>query len=536
MSMTLPILALHLDLKGVMFKPSYLPTLIDDLADQGINAILVEYETTFPFKGITASDDLATILTLRDIKKLNTRAKANNIQVIPVIQCLGHLEYILNRAKYKKFAIPHKFYDTIDPTNPKAVALVVDMLNQVIDAHPGITHIHLGMDEATSLTHLSKQLGRDVLDLFCDHLETLLKVVEARGIIPIIWADMIQDFYKPGLFDRFKGRVILSPWEYGSIGDTPHVAARLGGGTRIDKTWRAEPLNPKSPAISQHTKYLQDMAPHAAAAVAPYHIGDRLIQRHFYLDFFAAQGFSCLPGSAVRTSGNGPILLPYNQLLANQQSWAAAIKRVNAAAGGQQQKQTPVLGNLITSWARSRTFKPPNAFFDLTWPLIHEAARLMGASPKPFWPDIPQPVIDTLIKEIGRTREDWRIERELIAQMQSLLPKVKTHRYEWLTLIHMLQVLDATRRAEATLADILPVLNAPRLVPEDFARRLQELADAETLLSQTRKATLAHLTKRHHGIALAEWDRYVFDSLVTRLTQTKSGCRKAASKSRKFWA
>ena len=51
------IIGLHLDLKGVQFRPSYIPQLLYDLASQGVNTLLVEYEDIFPFRDIAIDDD-----------------------------------------------------------------------------------------------------------------------------------------------------------------------------------------------------------------------------------------------------------------------------------------------------------------------------------------------------------------------------------------------------------------------------------------------------------------------------------------------
>src|SRR4051794_38498356 len=47
-----PIIGLHLDLKGVAFRPNYIPQLFADLRSQRVNLVLVEYEDVFPFNGI----------------------------------------------------------------------------------------------------------------------------------------------------------------------------------------------------------------------------------------------------------------------------------------------------------------------------------------------------------------------------------------------------------------------------------------------------------------------------------------------------
>jgi len=51
------IIGVHLDLKGVMFRPGYIPQLAEDLAHRNINTVLVEYEDIFPFRDIEIAYD-----------------------------------------------------------------------------------------------------------------------------------------------------------------------------------------------------------------------------------------------------------------------------------------------------------------------------------------------------------------------------------------------------------------------------------------------------------------------------------------------
>src|SRR5690606_18333456 len=142
------------------------------------NAVLVEYETVFPYKGIDAKDDPKTVLTPAQLKRFLAAAKALEIEVIPLQQCLGHLEYVLFKKKYRPLAEDPKFPCAIRTDEPKARTLVTNMLKQMIDAHPDSKYIHLGLDEAHSLSMTAKRLGKDVLDVFIEHLRELLKVVE----------------------------------------------------------------------------------------------------------------------------------------------------------------------------------------------------------------------------------------------------------------------------------------------------------------------------------------------------------------------
>lgn len=73
--------AIQIDLKGVLFKPSYFSQLMSDLKDQGVNAVLVEYEDVFPsldwtLHGIAKQHGLPTFYGASSRKRQRTRLKS----------------------------------------------------------------------------------------------------------------------------------------------------------------------------------------------------------------------------------------------------------------------------------------------------------------------------------------------------------------------------------------------------------------------------------------------------------------------------
>ena len=106
------IIGIHLDLKGVQFKPSYLPQLLEDLAGQGINTVLVEYEDVFPFAGLDIAYDRSVVWSRRTLARFQDAAAANGIEVIPLQQCLGHLEYLFRWRKHRAGAENPKYPST----------------------------------------------------------------------------------------------------------------------------------------------------------------------------------------------------------------------------------------------------------------------------------------------------------------------------------------------------------------------------------------------------------------------------------------
>ena len=85
----------HLDLKGAPPKLSYLASVLPVMAKLGATGLLVEYEDMFPYSGRLATLAASNAYTVEEIVKLNSLAKENRLEVIPLVQTFGHLEFLL---------------------------------------------------------------------------------------------------------------------------------------------------------------------------------------------------------------------------------------------------------------------------------------------------------------------------------------------------------------------------------------------------------------------------------------------------------
>uniref|UniRef100_A0A914ZBE7 beta-N-acetylhexosaminidase n=1 Tax=Panagrolaimus superbus TaxID=310955 RepID=A0A914ZBE7_9BILA len=142
---------IHFDLKGAPPKFEYFRELFPFIKALGFNAILMEYEDMFPYTGeleIFRAPNAYSPKILGDILKL---AAENGLEVIPLIQTFGHLQFVLKHSKYQHLReIPDKT-DTICPSEPKSIELIQEMLRQIHTAHPTSKSIHIGCDEAWSI-------------------------------------------------------------------------------------------------------------------------------------------------------------------------------------------------------------------------------------------------------------------------------------------------------------------------------------------------------------------------------------------------
>ncbi|MCE9590985.1 MAG: family 20 glycosylhydrolase [Planctomycetes bacterium] len=516
------VVGVHLDLKGTMFKPSYIPQLLGDLAGQGVNAVLVEYEDIFPFKGIDIAYDRKTVWSRTTLRKFLDLAEMNGIEVIPLQQCMGHLEYVLGWKKYRKFAEDKAYPSTINVTDRNAVSLIKEMLRQIVEGHPGSRFIHLGMDEAHAIRHTAKRLGRTVQEVFLEHLRVLLPVVESAGKKAYIWTDMLEDDFHPGAFKEFAGRVIFGTWDYNTAAGDELPVARLKG-VRYSREWLDEPENPAAPSIGAGTQFVEDYPAHIKKVLEPYRNG-RLYRRNFHIDLWTKEGMTCLPVSALRVSSNLSVLPPYNACMRNIRGWSKAIHR------------TKQLGQIGTSWARGTSWCPPNFSIDLQWPQIAELSRSMGNSPRPFWPGIPPKTVERIIKTLGRSREDWRLEGKIAAEMEALSPKVKEHSFEWDGTAMMARVLELQRRASYNIEEVDFFHANIRPVESEWQRRIAEQKQTLRDIEAMRKKVIAHFGKRYHGDAFNEWVRHLFDLYVKRIEDCQAICRKKLALAKKVYA
>jgi hypothetical protein len=505
-----PIIGVHVDLKGMNFKPAYIPQYLADLASQGVNTVLVEYEDVFPFSGIDVAFDPATRWNGATLRRFLGAARESGIEVIPLQQCLGHLEYVLSWNRYRHLAEDPSIPNTIRLGEPDAIGLVLRMLEQIIAAHPESTYVHLGMDEAHGLEQAAARLHADPLELFLSQLRRALEVVERAGKTAVIWSDMLERHFRRHAFDEFKDRLVVMPWFYTAIADATPLAP-LGGPLRVSRSWLRTPNDPAAPPIQPETRFVEDLPPELRQAMAPY-TRNRMFKSLAQVELWSNLGLRVIGASALRFTFNGSVLPLYNRQFCNVRGWSQAILAARQ------------LGQIGTSWARATSWSPPNHCIDLQWPIVSEMARSMGARPKSFWPGIPAPTLNRIFSSLGRCREDWRIEGQIADEMEAFEPRLRAHRFEWQSIILMTRLLELHRRADAEIARAETSHADNRPVDSEWQRRIAAIDAILRAFARMRRDVHRHYSQRFHGAAFEEWVRHLFDLRNERLIACRAFC------------
>lgn len=114
----------HLDLKGAPPKMSYLLGLLPVLKSAGGNGILIEYEDMFPYVGSVGNASSRMPYTEEEVREFVAAAEAAGMEVIPLVQTFGHLEYVLKLDEFQFFREVASSPQEICPAKNDAVEMV----------------------------------------------------------------------------------------------------------------------------------------------------------------------------------------------------------------------------------------------------------------------------------------------------------------------------------------------------------------------------------------------------------------------------
>ncbi|KFW84524.1 Hexosaminidase D, partial [Manacus vitellinus] len=190
----------HLDLKGAAPRVSYLEQVFPFLSQLGANGILIEYEDMFPFKGELEVLRSPYAYSEEDIERIQQLAEQHKLEVVPLVQTFGHVEFILKHEKYQHLREVERFPNSFNPHVPNTLALLRSILAQVIEKHRRSTWIHIGADEVFHLGEgmdsknwMSRNKG-DVGTMFLKHIKEVLGFLSAQywGLRVLMWDDMLR--------------------------------------------------------------------------------------------------------------------------------------------------------------------------------------------------------------------------------------------------------------------------------------------------------------------------------------------------------
>ncbi len=201
--------------------------LIDHLAEWKINELQLYIEHAFAFKGHHEVWKDASPLTPEDIRSLDTYCQERFIELVPNLNCFGHMTRWLIHDRYRPLAEqPDGGPTDLDyreqpqglcATDPRSIVLAEDIIKQMI-SHFDSDRVNVGCDETIDLGYgRSKQTveakGRGVV--YLDYLKKIHHICKSNGKSMQFWADIIVKY--PDLIDQIPDDCVALDWGYAAI-------------------------------------------------------------------------------------------------------------------------------------------------------------------------------------------------------------------------------------------------------------------------------------------------------------------------------
>ncbi|MEO6631625.1 MAG: beta-N-acetylhexosaminidase [Mucilaginibacter sp.] len=258
----------HIDLRIQVMTMDALKAFALKLSKQGINTIIMEWEGTYPFQkhplipnryAYTQEEVASFIKYCADLK----------IDVIPLQQSFGHVEYILRNEKYKDLREDQEDFSQVCPLQTDLdKALFTDLYMELAATHPS-KYIHIGGDETYLLGHDErcklKAAKEGKSKLYIDYIKTLCDIVIKLGKTPVLWADIALKY--PDAIKLLPKSTVFIDWNYGwdmnNFGDHQKL---VESGYEIwgSPALRSSPDNYFLTQWEKHFKNIRDFVPAAA--------------------------------------------------------------------------------------------------------------------------------------------------------------------------------------------------------------------------------------------------------------------------------
>jgi len=211
-----PVRGVHLDLKGLPPTPQRLLQLLNLFTASRFNCVLAEWEDAFPWDCDPRFRSDAAY-TVDDVDAFHRRARELDLRVIPLVQSLGHMEMPLRISDYAPLREVPDRCDGINPLAPGARELVGRMIDDVVARSGPITHLHVGGDEAFTFAHHPDTRAyvaqHGAAGLYLHHIRPVMESLNARGIRPIVWHDMMCDWDERSLAEVARLADVMV-WKY----------------------------------------------------------------------------------------------------------------------------------------------------------------------------------------------------------------------------------------------------------------------------------------------------------------------------------
>ncbi len=209
--------AVHIDLWYHLDRPWYYRHLFRQLARYKINAAVFEFEDKFGYRShpALAAPGALTHEQVRDLVRL---ARRHHIEIVPLVQTLGHVSFIAKHPEYQHLReVPMSNWQ-LCPLKKGTFPLIRDMITEVLEVVQPARYFHIGGDEARELgkgEECRRKWGdRAAVESYRLWLDFVCRLLAKHGKTAIVWDDMFLKHFSEADLAGLPENLIYMRWNY----------------------------------------------------------------------------------------------------------------------------------------------------------------------------------------------------------------------------------------------------------------------------------------------------------------------------------
>ena len=204
---------LHIDMNYNTLKPETIRRMVDYAADSGFNAILWELENKVQWTTCPAAID-PEAMTKEEFREILAYSRSRGLEPIPLLQCIGHGEYVLKHPEYAHMRELPDHPDCYCVMKKEVRAFVSSLIEEYVELFGELKYFHLGGDEAYVFGRCPECSKQEKNALYGEYIRFLAeKHFLPRNIRPGIWHDMI--YAHPETVKEISSDFMIWFWGYG---------------------------------------------------------------------------------------------------------------------------------------------------------------------------------------------------------------------------------------------------------------------------------------------------------------------------------
>lgn len=207
----MPLFIYHIDLNFRNLREEEIKRRLRAASELGCNAVLWEPENKVVWDSCPECAE-PEAMSKETFAGLVAYGRSLGLEPIPLLQTLGHAEYVLLQRPYHDLRELPDSYDCYCPSHPGVRRLLRAWIDEYCELFGPIRYFHLGGDEAYFFHRCPACAARPPLELYNEYFNELATGLRERGIRPSVWGDMLWKY--AGSIDELDRDFVIWDWNY----------------------------------------------------------------------------------------------------------------------------------------------------------------------------------------------------------------------------------------------------------------------------------------------------------------------------------